>query len=667
MSKENKKKTIAKILIANRGEIAVRIIKSCKALGIKTVCVYSSADQGALFTNLSDEAYLIGSGASSESYLKQDKLIEVAKRTNCDAVHPGYGFLSENTEFAKKLEDNDLIFIGPKAHSIEAMGDKACSKALMEKAGVPLIKGYHGSDQSDETLLKQAKEIGFPVLLKASAGGGGKGMKPVFKEDEFKQALDSAKREAKASFGNDDMLIEKYLTNPRHVEVQIFGDSFGNIVHLFDRDCSLQRRHQKVIEEAPAPNIDEAIREKIYDAAINAAKAVDYIGAGTVEFLLDEDGSFYFMEMNTRLQVEHPVTEEITGIDLVEWQIKIASGQELPRKQDQIHRCGHAIEARLYAEDALNDFMPQAGTLTHLMPSEWVRFDSAFAPINGYQNEASKQVSIFYDPMIAKVIIAGENRDEALKEMIKALKNLEIDGLTTNRSFLQACCSHPDFKDLKLSTKFIDNNLADLKESADEKADDITLCLALILLYKGALIKHFSNDPFFETIEATEILNEKSFTLKAINGTITVSNEDGQSFEFDEFEFYDHAFFTDHDGSSYHVSGLIHDQAIKLFTQDGQFKIKWANKNFSEAMGNSDASPELQAPMPAKVVKCFVTSGEAVKAGQSLLVLEAMKMEHQIKAPANGIIKEVFAKEGKQVDEGFELVSFEASKQEAMS
>ncbi len=451
-------KEIKKILIANRGEIACRVIHTAKSLGIKTVAIYSSADVNARHVQLADETYDLGAAPAPTSYLNHDKILHACKELQIDAVHPGYGFLSENTEFAKKLEKEGIIFIGPKAHSIEAMGDKSKAKTLMEKAGVPLVPGYHDAAQDEETLKQAAIKIGFPVLLKASAGGGGKGMKIAETEEDFLDALASAKREAKNAFGNDDMLIEKCLSNPRHIEVQVFGDQHGNIIHLFERDCSLQRRHQKVIEEAPAFNLTEDLRKALGQAAINAAKAVDYIGAGTVEFLLDHDGSFYFMEMNTRLQVEHPVTEEITNQDLVAWQIKIAQGEKLPLTQNELNISGHAIEIRLYAEDPQDNFLPQAGKIIHFVTPQNARIETSLEDVYAWKNDRPENISIFYDPMIAKFITYGETREEAIYEMILALEETEISGIKTNRDFLLTCLRSDAFQNGNFSTKFIDQN-----------------------------------------------------------------------------------------------------------------------------------------------------------------------------------------------------------------
>jgi 3-methylcrotonyl-CoA carboxylase alpha subunit len=401
-----------KILIANRGEIACRVIRTARRLGIRTVAVYSDADRNALHVTMADEAIHIGAAPSKESYLLAERVIDAAKKTNAQAIHPGYGFLSENAAFSELCKADAIVFIGPPVAAIEAMGSKSAAKTIMEKAGVPLVPGYHGDEQSPAILKKHADDMGYPVLLKATAGGGGKGMRQVWSGDEFDEALEAAKRESLSSFGDDRMLVEKYLTQPRHVEIQVFCDQSGNGVYLFERDCSVQRRHQKVIEEAPAPDMNETVRTAMGDAALLAARAINYEGAGTVEFLLDKDDTFYFMEMNTRLQVEHPVTEMITGQDLVEWQLRVAAGQNLPLSQDQLQINGHAFEARIYAEDPANDFLPVTGTLSYLMPPEEstnVRVDTGVLQ--------GDEVSIYYDPMIAKLIVWDENRDRALTRL----------------------------------------------------------------------------------------------------------------------------------------------------------------------------------------------------------------------------------------------------------
>ena len=439
-----------KILIANRGEIACRVIRSAKKLGIATVAVYSDADTNSQHVKLADEAIYIGESPASQSYLQADRIIQAALDTGAEAIHPGYGFLSENDKFAEACEKNNITFIGPPVAAILAMGLKATSKALMEKAGVPLTPGYHGTNQDADFLKQQADDIGYPVLIKASAGGGGKGMRLVERSDDFLSALASCKSEAKSSFGNDDVLIERYVMNPRHIEVQVFGDKHGNYVHLFERDCSVQRRHQKVLEEAPAPKMQEAKLEAMREAAINAARAVDYVGAGTVEFIVEQDGTAYFMEMNTRLQVEHPVTEMITGQDLVEWQLRVAFGEPLPKQQHELQIHGHALEARVYAEEPEKGFMPAIGQINYLhypAQNDFVRVDSGI--IEG------DEITTFYDPMIAKLIIWGENREAALVQMHNALSQFHVEGLGNNIAFLDRLVASESFTHANLDTNLI--------------------------------------------------------------------------------------------------------------------------------------------------------------------------------------------------------------------
>jgi 3-methylcrotonyl-CoA carboxylase alpha subunit len=467
-----------KILIANRGEIACRVIRTVRGLGIDTVAVYSDADRDALHVSMADEAVRIGEAAPRESYLRGDRIIEACKATGAQAVHPGYGFLSENAEFARLCQQNGIVFIGPPARAIEAMGSKSAAKSIMDRAGVPLVPGYHEEDQAPSRLSRAAKEIGFPVLLKAVAGGGGKGMRLVRQAAEFDEALAAARREAASSFGNDDMLVEKYLAQPRHVEVQVFCDRKGNAVYLFERDCSVQRRHQKVIEEAPAPGVTAELRRQMGEAAVRAAQAIEYEGAGTVEFLLDEGGSFYFMEMNTRLQVEHPVTEMITGQDLVEWQLRVAAGEGLPLKQDELGIRGHAFEARIYAEDPDHDFLPATGILSYLQPpdeNEHVRVDTGVLQ--------GDEVSVYYDPMIAKLVVWDENRKRALSRLARALSEYRVSGLRTNISFLYNLATSKPFRDAELDTHFIEKHHDMLfHESEHDRVQDLPLASLYLLL-----------------------------------------------------------------------------------------------------------------------------------------------------------------------------------------
>ncbi|MFT6578772.1 MAG: 3-methylcrotonyl-CoA carboxylase alpha subunit, partial [Zhongshania sp.] len=465
-----------KILIANRGEIACRVIKTARKMGILTVAVYSDADANALHVSMADEAIHIGASPARESYLDIDKIIAAAKLSGAQAIHPGYGFLSENAEFCRRCAAENIVFIGPPTSAIVAMGSKSAAKQIMEAAGVPLVPGYHGDDQDPEIIRKAANDMGYPVLLKATAGGGGKGMRQVWSAEEFDSALQAAKREALNGFGDDTMLVEKYLTQPRHIEIQVFCDSHGNAVYLFERDCSIQRRHQKVIEEAPAPGLSESLRSEMGDAAVRAAQAIDYVGAGTVEFLLDRDGSFYFMEMNTRLQVEHPVTEMITGLDLVDWQLRVAAGATLPLKQNELQIRGHAIEARIYAEDPNNEFLPQTGTLHFLeTPPE-----SAHVRVDTGVREGD-EVSVFYDPMIAKLIVWDRDRSAALRRLSSALKQYRISGVINNIDFLHTISRHEAFAAADFDTGFIGKHEDSLLDNVSSQ-NPTRLALAALYL-----------------------------------------------------------------------------------------------------------------------------------------------------------------------------------------
>src|SRR4051812_26216949 len=478
----------SKILIANRGEIACRVMTTARRLGIKTVAVYSDADRGARHVAMADEAVHIGGSPARESYLVVDRILDAARRTGAQAIHPGYGFLSENAGFAEACAKAGIVFIGPPPAAIRAMGSKSEAKKIMEKARVPLVPGYHGDDQSPELLAKEAARIGFPVLIKASAGGGGKGMRVVEEAAKFADALAGAKREAKASFADDHVLIEKYLTRPRHIEIQVFADTHGNCLYLFERDCSIQRRHQKVIEEAPAPNMDPARRKQMGEAAVAAAQAIGYVGAGTVEFIANQDGSFFFMEMNTRLQVEHPVTEMITGQDLVEWQLVVAAGGKVPLTQDQLTIDGHAVEVRLYAEDPNRNFLPSTGTLVHLrLPAHGphVRVDTGV--------REGDPVTPFYDPMIAKVIVHDRDRTSALRRMAALMGETEVVGVTTNAVLLKALCSHPAFVGGEVDTGFIDRHRAELLAGGPPATDRAFAVATLARLAEWAPV---SSDPW---------------------------------------------------------------------------------------------------------------------------------------------------------------------------
>ena len=663
---------INKLLIANRGEIACRVIKTANAQGIKTVAVYSDADKNALHVQMADEAVYLGPSPSKESYLRGELIIEKAKELGVDAIHPGYGFLSENAEFANLCAKNDIIFVGPPASAIEAMGSKSAAKHIMEKAGVPLVPGYHGDDQSEAVLKGAADEMGYPVLLKAAAGGGGKGMRQVWSEKEFSQALNAAKRESMASFGDDHMLVEKYLTRPRHVEIQVFCDTHGNGVYLFERDCSVQRRHQKIIEEAPAPNMSQSVREKMGEAAILAAKAINYVGAGTVEFLLDEDDSFYFMEMNTRLQVEHPVTEMITREDLVHWQLTIAEGKPLPKQQNELTLTGHAFEARIYAEDPNNEFLPSTGTLRLLRTpkeNDVVRVDTGVVE--------GDEVSVFYDPMIAKLVVWGENREIALKRLISALSDYYIDGVSTNIDFLKRVATHPAFVAAELTTTFVEKHHDSLfsATSNDATSDDTQVnipVMALLSLLNRKVSRSDKTPSVWSTVGAwrananhTEIL-----TLLCNQEEVHVGVKHQRHGTEDAWEL-------SVGDNSYNVKGKLVDSALhatingykSTFTysdNDGVFTLfnKDTHAKFSlisASLGddnddNGDAN--FSAPMNGTIVAHLVEKGVLVKKGEPILVMEAMKMEHSIIAPHDGAVEEFFFNPGELVDGGATLLAF---------
>lgn len=663
-----------KILIANRGEIACRIIKTARKLGILTVAVYSDADADALHVTMADEAVHIGGSPSRESYLLSERVIEAAKRTGAQAIHPGYGFLSENAEFCRLCEQNNIVFIGPPVGAIEAMGSKSAAKSIMEKAQVPLVPGYHGDDQSEAVIKKAADDMGYPVLLKATAGGGGKGMRQVWSEAEFSDGLAAAKREALNGFGDDTMLVEKYLTQPRHVEIQVFCDNHGNAVYLFERDCSVQRRHQKVIEEAPAPGMSEALRQEMGEAAIKSAKAIGYQGAGTVEFLLDVDGSFYFMEMNTRLQVEHPVTELISGQDLVEWQLRVAANEVLPKTQDELKINGHAFEARIYAEDADNDFLPATGTLEYLstpLESEFVRVDTGV--------RQGDEVSVYYDPMIAKLIVWDENRGKALQRLAKALSEYRINGVTTNIDFLYNLATCQPFVDEDLDTGFIEKHQDKIFHNDEQSlAEELPMAALYLVLANEQNAKakaQESTDPYSPWNQTNAWrLNEPHVHHVGLRHNEAVYDV--------VVEQKRHGFNIEVDGKSYDCQGQIegdvlttningyrsaatiaqNGEQISLFRQHGVF-------NFFQILpdlGCDDTSGDqggLTAPMNGTMVTVLVQKGDVVEAEQPLMIMEAMKMEHTIKAPCAGTVTDIYFGAGDMVDGGAELIGFEASEE----
>ena len=660
-----------KILIANRGEIACRVIKTAQRLGVKTVAVYSDADRDALHTSLADEAIHIGPAPARDSYLCGDKIIAAARQTGAEAIHPGYGFLSENSGFALDCEKAGICFIGPPPAAIDAMGSKSAAKRIMESAGVPLVPGYHDEDQSDDVLAAAAREMGFPVLLKATAGGGGKGMRQVWSDDEFSAALDAARREASSSFGDDRMLVEKYLVGPRHVEIQVFCDSLGNAVYLAERDCSVQRRHQKVIEEAPAPGVDQALRKRMGEAAIAAARAIDYEGAGTVEFLLDSDGVFYFMEMNTRLQVEHPVTEMITGVDLVEWQLRVATGEPLPLEQDAIQITGHAFEARIYAEDPDRDFMPETGSLHHLVPpaeSRHVRVDTGV--------RRGDVVSVHYDPMIAKLITWDESRSSALARLRDALRQYEIAGVTTNVEFLYNLSSTDAFAGAELDTGFIERHREQIFHQSDA---DLSRVLPLAALYsmlagerKSQIAQQSSADrwsPF--GISSNWRLNSVgerviSIEYQGVEYGISITVDSAGAYRLQHAEnnwICSGQLDADEltatiDGHRHRVSVAEQDDSYSLYTADFACHFRFPEPDLGVDEDVSVGS-DFTAPMNGTIVALLVETGAPVTAGDALLVMEAMKMEQTISAHREGKVTQFLFQPGDLVDGGAPLLKFE--------
>lgn len=670
-----------KILIANRGEIACRIMKTAKKMGVLTVAVYSDADKDALHVHMADEAIYIGPSPSRESYLLGGKVIAAAIKTGAQAIHPGYGFLSENADFCRACASQGITFIGPPVGAIEAMGSKSAAKNIMEKANVPLVPGYHGDDQSSAIIKQAADDMGYPVLLKATAGGGGKGMRQVWSEQEFEEGLAAAKREAMSSFGDDTMLVEKYLTQPRHVEIQVFCDNHQNAVYLFERDCSVQRRHQKVIEEAPAFGMSEALRAEMGESAIKSAQAIGYQGAGTVEFLLDVDGSFYFMEMNTRLQVEHPVTEMISGQDLVEWQLRVAAGELLPKTQSQLVLNGHAFEARIYAEDANNDFLPSTGKLTLLqtpIESEHVRIDTGV--------RQGDEVSVYYDPMIAKLIVWDENRDKALKRLSKALSEYRINGVTTNIDFLYNLATSKPFIEEDIDTSFIEKNndliFHDTKQALQNELPIAALYLVLSIKKKAQQNAQQSNDPFspWHNANAWRLNEAHSHTLvlahNDIEYTIEVEQKrqgsdayylikiNGEQFDcqgaITSTSSHDDTIIVTINGHRSQATISFNENSISLYRENGVFNFAHISPDCGQHE-NDDHHGGLTAPMNGTMVSVLVKTGEIVSKDQPLVIMEAMKMEHTIKAPSDGTVNEIFFQAGEMVDGGAELLAFSAN------
>ena len=664
-----------KILIANRGEIACRVAKTARRMGIGVAAVYSDVDANARHVSFADEAFRIGPAAASESYLRGDAIIEAAKRCGAQAIHPGYGFLSENEDFADACAKAGIVFIGPPATAISAMGDKARAKALMTKAGVPIVPGYHGENQNLGALASEARKIGFPILIKASAGGGGKGMRIVREARELERALEGAKREARSSFGDDRVLLEKYLERPRHIEVQVFGDTHGSALHLFERDCSVQRRHQKVLEEAPAPGMTGERRKEIGAAAVAAAKAVGYVGAGTVEFIASAGGEFFFMEMNTRLQVEHPVTEMVTGLDLVEWQLRIAAGEPLPRQQQDLSIRGHAIEARIYAENPDKGFLPSTGILKHLRVPQATEFDSRLPVRIDSGVREQDPITPYYDPMIAKLVCWGDSREVALARLRAALAEFEVVGPATNIEFLGRVVESRAFSSGDLDTGLIERERAALFPAKAPLSDEVLAAAACAELFaeEDAALAHAraSGDPHSpwhrvdgwrlnqgshhrfafsdgeRKCEADVEFGTRGYGLRIGDRAYALRAErrdDGRiQLQLDQRTFTARAV---REGDDWHV-----------FCGGACYRLRLEDALLGLDVEAGDAS--LAAPMPGKVIRVLAQAGAKVAKGEALIILEAMKMEHTIAAPRDGVVGQVLFGAGELVAEGAELIKLE--------
>jgi len=652
------------LLIANRGEIAVRVIRTARRMGLRTVAVCSEADRGAMHVEMADEAVLLGPAPARDSYLSIERVIEAARKTGAEAVHPGYGFLSENAEFAQACAQAGIVFVGPTAEMMTAMGSKSGSKALMEKAGVPLVPGYHGEAQDEATLSKAADKIGFPVLVKASAGGGGRGMRIVRSADELSAAIVSAKREAKAAFGDDRLLVEKFVDNPRHIEVQIIGDSHGKLLSLFERECTLQRRHQKVIEEAPSPTLNVIQRERVCAAARKAAAAVHYVGAGTIEFVSDGKDVF-FIEMNTRLQVEHPVTELVTGIDLVEWQLRVAFGEELPLTQDQIRLNGHAIEARVYAENPAKNFMPSVGNIrTWRMPEQvgGLRIDA------GYR--AGDTVSPYYDAMLAKMIAWAPTREAAIERLNRGLEEADVRGVVTNIPFLSALIKDTRVAENVVDTGFIERELKALTP-AQQPAGGLELCAAVaaILGEEAKAAKSGAQSPWqtfgWMPVGRRERMfsfrqghgAEQKVTLRYGNGPSTLSIGE-REVAFASRPTADRRFDLVLDGIKTPIVVIIEGHEIYLRTRNGRFELHWVDP-FGGETEEQAGEDKIIAPLPGTVVAVLAEEGAKLEKGAAILTLEVMKMEQTLRAPFAGVLKAIKCKVGDIVQEGVELAEIE--------
>ncbi len=654
------------LLIANRGEIACRVIRSARAMGLRTVAVYSEADRDAMHVAMADEAVLLGPARARDSYLNIERVIEAARQTGAEAVHPGYGFLSENAEFAQACLDAGLVFVGPTAAMMTAMGSKSGSKQLMEKAGVPLVPGYHGEAQDEAILAQAADKIGFPVLVKASAGGGGRGMRVVKSAGELSAAIVSAKREAKAAFGDDRMLIEKFVQNPRHIEVQIIGDSHGNLLSLFERECTLQRRHQKVIEEAPSPTLNATQREAVCAAARKAAGAVNYVGAGTIEFVSDGKEVF-FIEMNTRLQVEHPVTELITGIDLVEWQLRVAFGEKLPLAQDEIKLNGHAIEARVYAENPQKNFMPSVGRIkTWRTPDavDGLRIDA------GYRS--GDAVSPYYDAMLAKVIAWAPTRQAAIDRLNRGLEETDVRGIVTNIPFLSALVTHPQVRANTIDTSFIERELKSLTDHTGV-VGDLELCAAVaaIIGEEQQAARHEAHSPWRTYGWQPVGLRTRVFQFRQGQGTeqkVSLQYGDGQfavsvanreaPFLVSMAPYAGGGFDLTIDGMKSQVTAVIEGHELYLRTRNGRFDLHWVDP-FGGETEEQVGEDKIVAPLPGTVVALLAEEGATLEKGAAILTLEVMKMEQTLRAPYAGVLKKIKCKVGDIVGEGVELAEIE--------
>ncbi|WP_374321078.1 acetyl/propionyl/methylcrotonyl-CoA carboxylase subunit alpha [Pseudoxanthomonas kaohsiungensis] len=651
-----------KILIANRGEIACRVIRTCRRLGIASVAVYSEADAAALHVRLADEAYCIGGPAPADSYLRGDAVIQAALGSGAQAIHPGYGFLSENAAFAEAVAAAGLVFIGPGAGSMRRMGSKAGAKQLMAQAGVPVVPGYNGEDQALATLSREAARTGFPLMVKAAHGGGGKGMRVVHRLEDFVPALESCQREALGAFGRDRVLLERYVSSPRHIEIQVFGDTHGNVIHLNERECSAQRRYQKVLEESPSPFLTPQLRQAMGEAAVLAARAIDYVNAGTVEFIVDPDGAFYFMEINTRLQVEHPVTEVVTGLDLVEWQLRVAAGEPLPLAQEQVPQQGHAIEVRLYAEDPESGFLPASGTLRALQlppTSAHVRIDAGV--------EAGDTVTVFYDPMIAKLIVHDADRARALARLRGALAQCHVAGTKTNLGFLEALARHPAVVEARIDTGYLDRHLDEFTTPGEPPARSLLAAAATAFLLRqqgeerrraAAAEPHspwaradgwrlHGRAPRRLRLQAGGQVHALLATGQDGDWTLEV---DGSRFAISGARLADGVMDLRIDGQGRRVPAFFDGDTVELHDGRRRLPVQWLPAERGEGSDESSGDGRVLAPMPGRVVLVKATAGQAVAAGAELLVMEAMKMELTVRAPREGIVAELRAVAGDFVE-----------------